>query len=50
LGWNVVRVDAVEAFTPPALRQIESDLRQAAAQKQLSNYIQSLQGKAQIVR
>lgn len=50
LGWNVVRVDDVRDFTPPAMKEIESQLRQAAAQQQLSNYIQSLQEKAKIVR
>lgn len=50
LGWNVVRIDEVRDYTPPTLKEIESDLRQAAAQKQLSDYIQSLQEKAEIVR
>lgn len=50
LGWNVVRVDEVRDFTPPTLQELESELRQAAAQKQLSNYIESLQGRAKIVR
>ncbi len=50
LGWNVVRIDEVRDYTPPTLEDIESDLRQAAAQKQLSDYIQSLQEKAQIIR
>ena len=50
LGWNIVRVDEVRDFTPPTLRELEAELRQAAAQKQLSNYIQSLQERAKIVR
>lgn len=50
LGWNIVRVDDVRDYTPPAMKDIESQLRQAAAQQQLSNYIQSLQEKAKIVR
>lgn len=50
LGWNVVRIDEVRDYTPPTLKEIESDLRQAAAQKQLSDYIESLQEKAEIVR
>ncbi len=50
LGWNVVRVDDVRDYTPPAMKDIENQLRQAAAQQQLSNYIQSLQEKAKIVR
>lgn len=50
MGWNVVRVDDVRDYTPPAMKDIESQLRQAAAQEQLSKYIQSLQEKAKIVR
>jgi peptidyl-prolyl cis-trans isomerase C len=50
MGWNVVRVDDVQDYTPPALKDIEGQLRQAAAQQQLSNYIQSLQEKAKITR
>lgn len=50
LGWNVVRVDDIRNYTPPPMKDIESQLRQAAAQQQLSNYIQSLQEKAKIVR
>jgi len=50
LGWNIVRIDEVREYTPPSLSEIESDLRQAAAQKQLSAYIESLQEKAEIVR
>ena len=50
MGWNVVRVDDVRDYTPPAMKEIENQLRQAAAQQQLSNYIQSLQEKAKIVR
>ena len=49
-GWNVVRVDDVRAYTPPAMKDIENQLRQAAAQKQLAQYIKSLQEKAKIVR
>lgn len=49
-GWNVVRVDDVRDYTPPAMKDIESQLRQAAAQQQLSNYVQSLQEKAKIVQ
>jgi peptidyl-prolyl cis-trans isomerase C len=49
-GWNVVRVDEVRDYTPPSLREIDSQLRQSASQSQLSNYIQSLQDKAKIVR
>jgi peptidyl-prolyl cis-trans isomerase C len=49
-GWNVVRVDDVRDYTPPAMKDIEDQLRQAAAQKQLSDYIESLQEKAKIVR
>ena len=49
-GWNIVRVDDVRDYTPPAMSDVESQLRQAAAQKQLSGYIESLQGKAKIVR
>ncbi|UOD49975.1 peptidylprolyl isomerase [Orrella daihaiensis] len=50
MGWNVVRVDDIRDYTPPAIGEIENQLRQAAAQQQLSNYIQSLQEKAKIVR
>lgn len=50
MGWNVVRVDDIRDYTPPTLKEVESQLRQAAAQQQLSNYIQSLQEKAKIVR
>lgn len=49
-GWNVIRVDDVRDYTPPAMKDIENQLRQAVAQQQLSNYIQSLQDKAKIVR
>jgi peptidyl-prolyl cis-trans isomerase C len=49
-GWNIVRVDDVRDYTPPPIQDIESQLRQAAAQEQLSNYVQSLQDKAKIVR
>lgn len=49
-GWNVVRVDEVRDYEAPAMKDIENQLRQAAAQKQLSDYIQSLQEKATIVR
>lgn len=50
LGWNIVRVDEVRDFTPPTLKELEAELRQAAAQKQLSNYIESLQERAKIAR
>ncbi len=50
LGWNVVRVDDIRDYTPPAQKDIEGQLRQTAAQQQLSNYIQSLQEKAKIIR
>lgn len=50
MGWNVVKVDDVKDYTPPAQKDIEGQLRQAAAQQQLSNYIQSLQEKAKITR
>jgi peptidyl-prolyl cis-trans isomerase C len=49
-GWNVVRVDEVRDYEAPAMKDIENQLRQAAAQKQLSDYVQSLQEKAKIVR
>jgi peptidyl-prolyl cis-trans isomerase C len=49
-GWNVVRVDDVRDYTPPKMKDIESQLRQAAAQQQLSDYVKSLQDKAKIVR
>lgn len=50
MGWNVVRVDDMRDYTPPPMKDVESQLRQAAAQQQLSNYIQSLQEKAKIIR
>ena len=49
-GWNIVRVDDVRDYTPPTMNAVEDQLRQAAAQKRLSDYIQSLQEKATIVR
>ena len=49
-GWNVIRVDDVRDFTPPPMQEIEGQLRQAAAQNQLSAYIETLQTQAQIVR
>lgn len=49
-GWNVIRVDGVRDFTPPPMAEIESQLRQAATQKQLSAYIQKLQSDAKIVQ
>lgn len=49
-GWNIVRVDDVRDYTPPTMEEAESQLRQAAAQKQLSDYVQSLQEKAKIVQ
>jgi peptidyl-prolyl cis-trans isomerase C len=49
-GWNVIRVDEVRDFTPPKLADIEGQLRQAAAQKQLAAYVQSLQTEAKIVQ
>jgi peptidyl-prolyl cis-trans isomerase C len=49
-GWNVVRVDEIRDYEAPPMKDIEDQLRQAAAQKQLSDYIQSLQEKAKIVR
>jgi peptidyl-prolyl cis-trans isomerase C len=49
-GWNVVRVDDVRDYTPPTMKEIENQLRQAAAQQQLSDYVKSLQDKAKIVR
>lgn len=49
-GWNVVRVDDVRDYAPPKMKDIENQLRQAAAQQQLSDYIKSLQEKAKIVR
>lgn len=49
-GWNVVRVDDVRDYTPPKMKDIENQLRQAAAQQQLSDYVKSLQDKAKIVR
>lgn len=49
-GWNVVRVDDIRDYAPPKMKDIENQLRQAAAQQQLSDYIKSLQEKAKIVR
>lgn len=49
-GWNVIRVDGIRDFTPPAMADIESQLREAALQKQLSGYIQTLQAEATIVQ
>jgi len=49
-GWNVIRVDEVRDFTPPKLADIEGQLRQAAAQKQLAAYVQGLQTEAKIVQ
>jgi peptidyl-prolyl cis-trans isomerase C len=49
-GWNVIRVDGIRAFTPPPMTDIESQLRQAVTQKQLSAYIQKLQSQAKIVQ
>lgn len=49
-GWNVIRVDGVRDFTPPPMADIENQLRQAATQKQLSAFIQTLQSEAKIVQ
>lgn len=49
-GWNVVRVDDIRDYTPPKMSAIENQLRQAAAQKQLADYVKSLQEKAKVVR
>ncbi len=49
-GWNVIRVDEVRDFTPPALADVKDQLRQAAAQKQLAEYVQGLQAEAKIVQ
>jgi peptidyl-prolyl cis-trans isomerase C len=49
-GWNVIRVDDVRDFTPAPMQEIEAQLRQVAAQKQLSAYIETLQTQAKIVR
>jgi peptidyl-prolyl cis-trans isomerase C len=49
-GWNVVRVDEIRDYSPPAMADIENQLRQAAAQKQLATHIRSLQEKAKIVQ
>jgi peptidyl-prolyl cis-trans isomerase C len=49
-GWNVIRVDGIRDFTPPTMAEIDSQLREAALQKQLSAYIQKLQAEAKIVQ
>lgn len=49
-GWNVVRVNGVRDFTPPTMEEIDNQLRQAATQKQLADYIQKLQSEAKIVQ
>ena len=49
-GWNVIRVDGIRDFTPPKMEEIDSQLRQAVTQKQLSEYIQKLQSEAKIVQ
>ena len=49
-GWNVVRVDEIRDYTPPAMADIEPQLRQAASQQALADYVQGLQEKATIVQ
>jgi peptidyl-prolyl cis-trans isomerase C len=49
-GWNVVRVDEIRGYTPPAMTEVEPQLRQAAAQKALAQYVQGLRQKAKILQ
>lgn len=49
-GWNVVRVDDIRPYKVPALKDIESQLQQAALQRALATYLQSLQQKAEVIR
>lgn len=49
-GWSIVRVDDIRNYTPPDMKAIEPNLRQAIIQKALSAYAQDLYKNAKIVQ
>lgn len=49
-GWNVIRVDDIRSYKIPSVKEIEPQLQQAALQKSLAEYVESLQKKAIISR
>ena len=49
-GWNVVRLEDVRNYTLPSMKDIDAQLRQAAAREAFSNYVTKLRDKANIVQ
>jgi peptidyl-prolyl cis-trans isomerase C len=49
-GWNVVRVDEIRDYTSPAMTEVAPQLRQAASQKALAQYVQGLRQRAKILQ
>lgn len=49
-GWNVVRLDDTRDFVAPSLKDVDTQLRQAIAQRRVSAYIQQLQEQAKVQR
>jgi peptidyl-prolyl cis-trans isomerase C len=49
-GWNVVRLDETKDYAAPTLKEIEPDLRQAASQRALAEYLQGLRVQSKIVQ
>lgn len=49
-GWNVIRLEDIRSYTPPPMKDIEVQLRQAAAREALGKYVTNLRGKANIIQ
>jgi peptidyl-prolyl cis-trans isomerase C len=49
-GWIVVQLDDVRTFSVPTMKDIEPQLRDAAAKKALAAYVQDLRAKAKVIQ
>ena len=47
-GWHVIRLDDVRKSEPPALADVRSQIAEALQRKKLSEFQQTLKGRAKI--
>ncbi|MGA0984366.1 MAG: peptidylprolyl isomerase, partial [Burkholderiaceae bacterium] len=47
-GWHVIRLDDVRETAPPPLAEVRTQIVEGLQRQKLSNFQQSLRGKAEI--